>query len=182
MIFEQRKVILMDGTEAIFKTPEPEDAPKMLEYIKTACGETNFLARYPEEWENESDEKERAWVERIRTSPDTVDIACLVDGKIVGNCELNFRGSIKTAHRAIIAIAVIKDYWSRGIASIMFEEMIAAAISRKTEIMELEFVEGNERARHLYEKFGFRIVSERPKMFKLKDGTYLSEFYMQKYM
>lgn len=33
---------------------------------------------------------------------------------------------------------------------------------------------------HLYEKFGFRVVSERPNAFKLKDGTYLSEIYMQK--
>lgn len=48
--------------------------------------------------------------------------------------------------------------------------------------MELEFIEGNERAQRLYEKFGFRVISERPNAFKLKDGTQLSEIYMQKYL
>ena len=48
--------------------------------------------------------------------------------------------------------------------------------------MELEFIEGNDRAKHLYEKFGFRVVAEKPNAFKLKDGTYRNEFYMQKYL
>ena len=34
----------------------------------------------------------------------------------------------------------------------------------------------------VYEKFGFRVVAEKPNAFKLKDGTYRSEFYMQKYL
>ena len=63
----------------------------------------------------------------------------------------------------------------------MFEELIAAARAHEgTEIVELEFVEGNERARALYEKFGFRIVSERPNAFKLRDGSLVKLCYMQK--
>lgn len=81
-----------------------------------------------------------------------------------------------------IAIAILKDYWNLGIGSAMFEELVAAAQNRGTEIMELVFIEGNDRARHLYEKFGFRVVSEKPNAFKLKDGTYRNEFYMQKYL
>ena len=97
-------------------------------------------------------------------------------------CEISFRNGIKTSHRATIAIAILKDCWGIGIGSAMFEELVAAAQNRGTEIMELEFIEGSERAKHLYEKFGFRIVSERPNAFKLKDGTYLREIYMQKYL
>ncbi len=48
--------------------------------------------------------------------------------------------------------------------------------------MELEFIEGNDRARYLYEKCGFHVVCEKPNAYKLKDGTYRSEFYMQKYL
>ena len=46
----------------------------------------------------------------------------------------------------------------------------------------MEFIEGNDRARYLYEKFGFRVVAEKPDAFRLKDGTMLKEFYMQKYL
>lgn len=68
------------------------------------------------------------------------------------------------------------------VSALQVEELVAAAQKRGTEIMELEFIEGNERAQRLYEKFGFRVVSERPNAFKLKDGTHLSEIYMQKYL
>lgn len=58
--------------------------------------------------------------------------------------------------------------------------MIAAAEAREgIEIVELAFLEGNSRARALYEKFGFRIVGSRPDAFKLKDGLYRNEYYMQ---
>ena len=44
--------------------------------------------------------------------------------------------------------------------------------------MELEFIEGNTRARALYEKMGFRIAGIKPNAIRLKDGTYLNEYYM----
>lgn len=181
MIFEEKKIILKNGKTAILKSPCVNDAEKMLNYIKKACGETDFLMRYPEEW-NISVEQEEAWVNRLRLSPDTLGITCYVGDEVAGNCEISFRGGIKTSHRAAIAIAILRDYWNLGIGSAMFEELIAASQSRGVKLMELEFIEGNERAKRLYEKFGFRVVSERPNVIKLKDGTHLKEFYMQKYL
>ena len=46
--------------------------------------------------------------------------------------------------------------------------------------MELEFVEGNQRARALYEKMGFRIAGVKPDAIRLKDGTLLNEYFMVK--
>ncbi len=181
MIFEEKIISLKNGKEAIFKSPCVDDAEKMLEYIKRASGETDFLARYPEEW-NISTEQEAAWVNRVRNSMDTLAITCYIDGEVAGSCEIRFKSGLKTSHRASIGIAILKDYWNLGIGSAMFAELITAAERRGTEIMELEFVEGNERARHLYEKFGFRIVAERPNAVKPKDGTYLNEIFMQKYL
>ncbi len=182
MLFEDKQIALKDGRTATLKSPCVEDAEKLLNYIKKSCGETDFLARYPEEWDGMTIEKEEAWINRLRTSPETLGITCYVDGEVAGNCEISFRGGIKTSHRAVVAIAILKDYWNLGIGTAMFEELVAAAQNHGIEIMELEFVEGNDRARHLYEKFGFRVVSEKPNAFKLKDGTHLSEFYMQKYL
>ena len=89
---------------------------------------------------------------------------------------------MKTSHRANIAIAILKDYWNLGIGSAMLEKLIAVAKHHGTEIIELELIKGNDRAEHLYEKFGFCIVSEKPNAYKLKDGTYLSEIYMHTYL
>ena len=181
MIFEEKKIILKNGITAILKSPCIEDAEKMLSYVRKASGETDYLLRYPEEW-NISVEQEEAWVNGLCSSPDTLGITCYIDGEVAGNCRINFNSGMKTAHRATIGIAILKDYWNLGIGSAMFEELIAVAREKGIEIMELEFIEGNERAKHLYEKFGFRVVSEKPNAIKRKDGTYLKEYYMQKYL
>ena len=181
MIFEDKTITLKNGVTAILKTPDITDAAKMLTYIKTACGETEFLAQYPEEWDGMSLENEEKWLKHGRDSQNTLIIACYIDGEIAGNCEINFRDRIKTAHRATVAIAILKEYWGLGIGSAMFEELLAAAKARpEIEIVELEFVEGNDRARTLYEKFGFRIVGERPNALKFKNGKMAKEYFMQR--
>ncbi len=183
MIFEDKKITLKDGRSAILKTPCVEDAEKMLHYIKKSCGETDFLTRYPEEWDGVTLESEEKWVKRCRDSQSLLAITCYIDGEIAGSCEINFRGGIKTSHRATVSIAILKQYWNLGIGSAMFAELMAAAEARPgIEIVELEFVEGNDRARALYEKYGFKIVGERPNVFKLKDGRLLREYFMQKEM
>lgn len=63
----------------------------------------------------------------------------------------------------------------------MFAELISVAETRpEIQIIELEFIEGNDRAKALYEKYGFKIVGERPNAFKIKDGSLLKEYFMQK--
>ncbi len=181
MIFEDKKITLKDGRSAILKTPCVEDAEKMLNYIKKACGETDFLTRYPEEWNGVTLESEEKWVKRCRDSQSLLAITCYIDEEIVGSCEINFRGGIKTSHRATVSIAILKEYWNLGIGSAMFAELMATAKARPgIEIVELEFVEGNDRARALYEKYGFKVVGERPNAFKLKDGRMMREYFMQK--
>lgn len=181
MIYEEKAIRLKDGRTAILKSPGIEDAQMLLDYARQASAETDFLTRYPEEWTS-TVEQEAAWITHQRTSPNALTITCYIEGCIAGNCTIDFGTGIKTAHRATIGIALLKPYWSLGIGSAMFNEMIAAAQSKGTEILELAFLEGNDRAKHLYEKFGFRVVCEKPRAFKLKDGTYKSEFYMQKYL
>ena len=181
MIFDEKKITLKDGRTAILKSPCVENAEKMLNFIKKSCGDTDFLARYPEEWSIDV-EQEEVWVKRMLESPDILTMTCYVDNEVAGNCELRFKSGIKTSHRAEVAIAILREYWNLGIGSSMFSELISEARKRGAEIMELEFMEGNERAKRLYEKFGFRVVSEKPNAYKLKDGTMRKEYYMQKYL
>ncbi len=180
MVFEEKEVVLKNGQRVIFKTPEVEDAECMLKYIIQACGESEFLGKYPEEWEKTTAERERKWIENLRKSQNTFMIACYFDGKIIGNCEINTLQGMKHGHRSSVAIAILKDYWGLGIGSAMFCELIKEAERRKTEIIELDYIEGNDRGVALYEKFGFKTVAEKPRAVKTKDGRYLSLFYMQK--
>ena len=82
-----------------------------------------------------------------------------------------------------MAIALISEFWNQGIGTKMFEEMIRLAEARGDILqMELDFVEGNSRARALYEKMGFRITGVKPDALRLKDGTLLNEYMMVRKM
>lgn len=182
MKFEAKTIPLKDGRTAVLQSPRPEDAAGLIDFIKTSSGETEFLARYPEEWDFLTIEKEEAWAKRFAEAPDALAISAYIDGRVVGNAEITFRGGIKTGHRAVIAIAILRDYWGLGIGSAMFEGLLAAAKEKGTMLVELEYMEGNERGRRLYEKFGFRIVAEKPNAYRLRDGSMRKEYYMQKYL
>lgn len=174
---------LKDGRKALLRSPKEEDVDGTLEYLRISAGETNFILRYPEECAKYTPESEKALFERKNASPNEAMIMCIVDGRVVGNCEISFRTNLKTKHRASVAIALISEFWNQGIGTKMFEEMIRLAEERGDILqMELDFVEGNSRARALYEKMGFRITGVKPDALCLKDGTLLNEYMMVRKM
>ena len=180
MDFEPKTILLKNGRTATFRAPRVEDAEEMLAFLKKECGETDFLLRSVEECEQMSVEMEAAWLKHALDDPDTLLIICEVEGEIAGNCEIVFNHRTKTKHRATIGIGLQKKYWNLGIGTAMFREMEAEARRRPGIVhMELEFIEGNSRARALYEKMGFRVVGIHPDNIMLPTGL-VNEYFMQK--
>ena len=179
MIIQDIEFTLKDGRHALIRSPKDEDIQGMLDYLYISAGETEFILRYPEECSKYTAEAEKALFDRINASDNEAMLVCLVDGKVAGNCQIVWKTGIKTRHRAAVAIALLKAYWNQGIGTRMFREMIRIAEDNPNILqMELDFVEGNTRARALYEKMGFRITGVRPNAIRLKDGTLLNEYSM----
>lgn len=179
MVIDDVKFLLKDGREAVLRSPREEDVESTLEYLRTSAGETEFILRYPEECGKYTAEGEKKLFEQKNASPNEAMLMCVVDGRVIGNCEISFYRGMKTKHRATVAIALISEFWNQGIGTKMFEEMIRLAESRdEVTQMELEFVEGNTRARYLYEKMGFRIAGVHPNAIRLKDGRLLNNYLM----
>lgn len=179
MIYNEKKITLKDGRTAILRAPKIEDAAPMVQYLKDTAGETEFIMRYPEEVTMTA-EREAGFFEHLAYSPFDMMIVCEVEGRLAGNCQINFGNKIKTRHRASVAIGLTKEFWNLGIGTAMFEEMIAVARNREgVRHIDLEFIEGNSRARALYEKMGFRIIAVKPEAIMLRDGTLLNEYLMR---
>lgn len=171
--------LLKDGRHALIRSPRDEDIQGMLDYLYISAGETEFILRYPEECSKYTAEGEKKLFDRINMSDNEAMLVCLVDGKVAGNCQITWSKGMKTRHRAAVAIALLKEYWNQGIGTRMFQELIRIAEENPNiRQMELDFVEGNTRARALYEKMGFRITGVRPNAIRLKDGTLLNEYTM----
>ena len=179
MIFQEKQIQLRDGRTALFRSPNAGDAEQMLEYLMLTAGETPYLIRYPEEC-TETLEQEAAFLQKMNDSPIDMMIVCVIDGKLAGNCRLALHGRIKTRHRAGVAIALVKEFWELGIGTAMFEEMIHVAKGHGITQLELEVIDGNDRAMGLYRKMGFEIAATKPKAIRLKDGTLLDEHIMIK--
>ena len=179
MIIKEIAFTLKDGRKALLRSPKDEDIQGVLDYLYVSAGETEFILRYPEECGKYTYEGEKALFDRINASDNEAMLVCIVDGKVAGNCQIAWKTGIKTRHRASVAIALLKEFWNQGIGTRMFEEMIRIAEANENLIqMELEFVEGNTRARALYEKMGFRITGVNPNAIRLRDGTLLNEYCM----
>ena len=179
MIIKDTEFTLKDGRKALLRSPKDEDIRGVLDYLYVSAGETEFILRYPEECGKYTYEGEKALFDRINASDNEAMLVCVVDGKVAGNCQIAWKTGIKTRHRASVAIALLKEFWNQGIGTRMFEEMIRIAEANENLIQrELEFVEGNTRARALYEKMGFRITGVNPNAIRLRDGTLLNEYCM----
>ena len=183
MIIEQFDFLLKDGRRATIRSPKVEDAQNLIKYLVKATGETDFLLATPEECSSYSDEYERSFIENANSANNSYMLVCQVDNQIVGTARIDFYTHIKTKHRARVAVAVLRDYWGQGIGSRFFNEMISIAESKpEVSQLELEFIEGNERAKALYEKFGFKVIGYIPNSIRQKDGSLLKEYLMIKEM
>lgn len=178
MLFSEKEIAIKGG-KALLRSPRTEDAQEMLQYLRQTSAETEFLIRSPEDAFPTLEQEER-FLRVVLPDENHLMIVCEVDGHIAGNCSLMLKDKAKMRHRASIGIALLKMYWGRGIGTHLLMEMEKAAREKGVMLLELEVLEGNERAIRLYEKMGFHFVGERPDAFLMPDGRLLKEYFMQK--
>ena len=179
MDFPAKEIRLKDGRTAIFRSPLPSDAEAALEYMKITAGETPYLLRTPEEIRLSVADEEK-FLSRFPDNPNSTMILCFVEGKLAGNCQIDRRTKLKNRHRASVAIALRKEFWNLGIGTALFEEMLAIAENWGVLQVELEVIEGNDRAMALYRKMGFETMSFVPNAIRMPDGSFVQEFLMVK--
>lgn len=177
MRYEPKKLTLKNGSPALLRSPMVNDAAAMLRYLKQSAEETDYLLRYPEEC-NDTLEQEKAFLLNMNRSGLNMMIVCDIGGQVVGCCQLALNQRMKVQHRASVSIALLKEYWGLGIGTAMMREMIAAAYQHNVAQLELEVIEGNERAMNLYRRMGFQVYGERPDAIRLKNGVRLKEYLM----
>ena len=170
---------LKNGSTAVLRTAVPEDAAQMIAYLRACAEETDFLLRLPEEWDIPV-ETEKALLQDMARQTDQLMVVCDVNGEIGGTCQVVCMNRVKTRHRATISIALRRAYWGQGIPGPMFEEMEAFARGRGVMQLELAYAQGNERARHLYDRMGFVETGRGPDATRQRDGTLADEIFMMK--
>ena len=152
----------------------PSDAAMLLKYLKQVGGETDYLT-FGSEGVPFSVEAEAEFISNMENSRDDIMFLAKSDDKIVG-CATLSRLPRRMQYRGDFAISVAKDYWNKGIGSQLLNNIIAFAKENSFEIIDLQVRSDNERAIHLYEKYGFEKIGEHPAFFKMKEEYILFEY------
>lgn len=180
MIFEKKMIHLKDGRICTLRPVEEKDAEAMIEYLRMVSAETPFLLRNEDEVTYTVDAEEQL-LKNKRNALREMMMVAEVEGVIAGNCGIVSSGNLRrVAHRCGFAIALKEAYWNLGIGSAMMDYAFSLAKEMGYEQMELEVVEGNTRAKSLYERFGFIETGKNVRALKYDDGTYRDEYKMMK--
>lgn len=175
-----RELTAKDGRTLILRHAEAADAAAYLQYFLTAHKETDFLTTYPEEATADEDTVAVRIAETAK-APDAIELCALIDGRLIGSAGIAcVRRREKTAHRASFGISILREYWGIGIGSALTEACISLAQEAGYLQIELEVVSENERAVHLYRRFGFTEYGRNPKAFRTRDGRWQELIYMRK--
>ncbi len=175
----REEITLKDGRVVVLRNPELSDAKALIEYVRQTAYETRFLISEPEE-NNFTMEDEEAFI-RSRIEADNAIMITAFDGdKAIGNCHISGHGKLRTKHRCDLGIAILKDYWSCGLGSILMERLCKYAEDLGFHQIELEVIAGNDKAIGLYKKFGFTEYGRRPRDLRYKDGSFADAVCMVK--
>lgn len=157
----------------------PEDAQPMIHYVKALFNEPNLdIPAGPGEFRL-SLEEERAVIARHHESPNSVFLLAVdADGEILGM--LNCAGSTRRAlrHSCELGLSVALGHRDLGVGKDLLTAMVAWA--RGTGLVtriELKVYARNERAIHLYRKFGFEEEGRRRRAV-FQEGQYLDDLVM----
>lgn len=167
--------------EFTIKKATPEDAEEILELMKVVGRETDNLT-FGEEGLPTTVEEEKEYLKYQQNADSSAMFVARVDDRIIGTCSYNGYPRKRMAHRGSIAICLVKAEWGKGYGSRMMEELIRFAKEEaKAEIISLEVRRDNERAIHLYEKFGFQRIGTFPGFFKM-EGKWIDFELMNLYL
>ncbi|MEE1032662.1 MAG: GNAT family N-acetyltransferase [Ruminococcus sp.] len=178
MRIKEKEIIIPTGEKIILRSAKKEDAESVCAHKYITSEESYYMARYPEECEHDVSAIETR-LSDIEKHPQNFSVTAFKDGKVIGDLGVTqIRNHIKFRHRAYMGISIQKKYWNCGLGSQMVDIAVKQAKENGFEQLELGVFADNERAIHLYEKFGFQNYGVQPRAFKLKDGTYHDEVIM----
>lgn len=179
MEFQEKSIILKNGETALLRKMVPADAEKMLVFLGEAALESDFLLRYPQEYGMDIPGEVR-FLEEIFSAENKILLACEVGGQLIGNLSLRGNDFLKIRHRGEVSLAVRKAYWHLGIGRAMLTQAVVLARNLGLQYLELDYIDGNARAKGLYENLGFREIARIPQAYIQPDGTLADSVLMRK--
>jgi ribosomal protein S18 acetylase RimI-like enzyme len=159
-------VRLRDGRAALIRPASLDDAPQLLANINAIGAEVVYLLT-----ENiGSDlEEERQWIMEYDGASALLLVA-EVDGKLVGQADVQPGRWPKESHVGIVGIAILDDFRGAGLGRAMMDRVLEWMRDRRFKKACLEVFVTNERAIALYRGLGFEVEGVRKRQYRILGG------------
>ena len=180
MYLEKESFVLPDGKALTLRSPRAEDAQTMLDYLRQTSGETHFMVRDADEF-TMSVEDEAAFLSGVSANLRSFMLAAFDGEEAVANCSiLPISECRKACHRGSFGIAIKQKFCGCGLGTRLLQYALEQAKELGYTQVELGVFADNPRAKHVYEKLGFREMGVFPNAFRLSDGSFCDEVQMVK--
>ena len=166
------------NTVVDIRTAVPGDAEQLLLLRRSLFAETSLLLWEPAEFVSTVDQ-EAQFIRRMASKANSLLLVAFASGKAVGFLAAIGGERNRLKHSALIALGVLQEHWSQGVASALLGHVIAWAPAVGVKRLELTVHTSNERATSLYRKFGFEIEGTR-RCSLLVDGEFKDEYLMSR--
>ncbi len=182
MRIREKEFNLPNGKIAIIKSPTEEDAVQLKYHREKTAKETHFMAREPEDGPLNYEKVKEGILVMEKSQTDFL-VSAFVDGELIGDLGVMVvRPHIKYHHRAYLGMSIQQKYTCMGLGSFMMRVALEQAKENGFEQVELGVFSDNDRARHMYEKTGFKAFGMYPRAFKLPEGTFCDEIIMVNFL
>ncbi len=183
MKIQQGKIVerfSVNGKEIIFRYPKMSDVNGLMKYINGLIDEKAYIGAQKKLSRKEETAYVKNQLKGMRKG-ELIDIVVECDGKIIGNSNI-WKSRIDAAkHVSELGIGLSKGWREMGIGTRLLKALMCMAKKELgAKIIRLSVYGDNARARHTYEKVGFRRVGCIPKGARRQSGRYYDEIIMVK--
>ncbi|MGM0166094.1 hypothetical protein IGI39_001051 [Enterococcus sp. AZ135] len=170
----------MSEVEITIREAIPDDAGNLLSVSRQIAEETDFLIM-DEVGLGLNEEMLSLQLADLYESENNILLLALADKKIIGMASVKSAPEFTVTHIGEIGISVIKEFWGIGLGSALLDEVIywsehVSSLRR----LELTVQKRNERAIHLYQKFGFNTEATMERGARDVQGAFLDVLLMSK--
>ncbi|MCU9614799.1 GNAT family N-acetyltransferase [Caldibacillus lycopersici] len=170
----------MEKSSIIIREATIVDAEQILTHTRTVLEENpQFMATTLEEFTTNAAE-ERRWIAMHQHTG--LLLVAELDQQVIGILSFQRSSRIRYKHQGIFGISIQEKYTNGGVGSSLLTKLFQwAAENPSLEKISLEVFSNNNRAIHLYKKFGFIEEGRKIKHAKLGPNQYVDVITMGKF-
>ncbi len=177
------RVALKDGRHAIVRPAEHDDAPRLLELWRVMACDGGGMVADASDFSLERVRRSIAsYVDGERAGDRGLRVVAIVDGQLAGEASIRRLDAARVAHVATLGVGLDPRYRGLGLGRALMGTLIDWARRAGVVRLDLAVRADNEPAIGLYDSLGFRRESVRERFVREKDGRFVDDWVMVRFL